>query len=291
MVNSLILLIPILAAGASTGAEEEVRKLRREVETMRTELSALRFVLSEIARSNRLQADLVDRTMGGEDVPDAPAQPAAEARPISRKQPKERPIASRRAPKKDAPQGTVSGSVKVPEGEAVAYVYVENVVGRLTTGKRVEMDQVSKQFAPRWAVIEKGTEVAFPNGDNIYHNVFSRSPGNNFDLGMYRKGEAKSHRFIKAGPVDVFCNIHPRMAASILVVPNRHFAKVQADGSFVIPNVPAGRRKIVARAPGAEIASAWVDLEENGTSSVKLELSAKSPAHPNKQGRPYGSYQ
>ena len=68
--------------------------------------------------------------------------------------------------------------------------------------------------------------------DNIYHNVFSMSANNAFDLGLYNSGgEPKSHTFTEPGPVDVYCNIHPQMAASVLVVPNKHFAKVKADGS------------------------------------------------------------
>lgn len=183
------------------------------------------------------------------------------------------------------------GRIKVPSGEPVSYVYVENVRGRLVSGKRVKMVQSGKQFQPGWAVVEKGTVIEFPNEDPIYHNVFSRSKGNNFDLGLYRQGdETKSHRFIRPGPVDIFCNIHPRMAGRILVVPNKHFAKVAPDGSFKIEGVPAGRRKVVAWSPGSRTASAWVEVTENGEAKIDLELSKKDGAHRNKFGRPYGSY-
>jgi plastocyanin len=168
---------------------------------------------------------------------------------------------------------------------------VENVRGSLTNGKKVQIDQSNKQFVPGWAVVEKGTTVEFPNEDNIYHNVFSRSAGNSFDLGLYRKGDgAKSHRFIRPGPVDVFCNIHPQMAASILVVPNRYFAKVQPDGSYVIEGVPAGRRKLVAWAPGSRAATEWVEVLDGGRATLDLALQSKGTGHANKFGKPYGSY-
>jgi hypothetical protein len=32
--------------------------------------------------------------------------------------------------------------------------------------------------------------------------------------------------------VEIYCNIHLQMAASALVVPNRHYAKVKPDGSI-----------------------------------------------------------
>jgi plastocyanin len=297
MVKSLVLMIPLLAAGAT---DDELRRIQRELDALKAEVSAMRYTLSEVGRLSRQQAELVERMLRPGEAyelpPPAPPkepEPRAKASKSTKKPdaPPSLPKPRRVARSNDAPSGgTVSGTIKVPSGEPVAYVYVENITGRLVSGRTVAMEQVSKQLTPGWAVIEKGTQVEFPNGDNIYHNVFSRSPGNTFDLGMYRKGESKSHRFIKAGPVDVFCNIHPRMAASILVVPNRYFAKVQKDGSFVIPNVPPGRRKIVAWAPGSEVASSWVEVAQDGNAAVQLELVSKSGGHSNKHGRPYGSY-
>jgi hypothetical protein len=128
--------------------------------------------------------------------------------------------------------------------------------------------------------------------DNIYHNVFSLSSGNQFDLGLYNSsGEAKAHTFNEPGSVDVYCNIHPQMAASVLVVPNRHFAKVKSDGTFEIPGVPSGKRKIVAWAPGSRLASTWVDVDAGGAAEVALKLERKAAGHKNKQGRSYGSYE
>jgi len=68
--------------------------------------------------------------------------------------------------------------------------------------------------------------------------VFSLSSGNSFDLGLYNSSsEAKSQTSTNRA-VDIYCNIHPQMAASTLVVPNRYFAKVKADGTYEIPGVP-----------------------------------------------------
>jgi plastocyanin len=182
--------------------------------------------------------------------------------------------------------------VKVPAGEPIAYVYVENVFAPPVRGKSVVLDQRNKSFVPGWAVVRRGTTVEFPNHDNIYHNVFSPSSGNSFDLGLYNSGSAaKTHSFQAAGPVDIYCNIHPSMAASVLVVPNDLYAKVQADGTFAIPRVPSGQRKIVAWSPGSTPAIQWVELGPNGTADVELTLASKSRIHKNKTGRAYGSYE
>jgi hypothetical protein len=126
----------------------------------------------------------------------------------------------------------------------------------------------------------------------VYHNVFSQSSGNSFDLGLYNStSAAKSHTFDEPGSVDIFCNIHPQMAASILVVPNRHFAKVKADGTFEIEGVPGGKRKVVAWAPGSRLAVQWVELTPGETADVDLKLESKLPGHKNKDNQQYGSYQ
>lgn len=292
----MIVFLASTAGGPASDAD--VQALRREVEELRSEVGSLRFAIAEVARLNQRQADTLRRALGDQrsetTKPPTKQQPRVETKTRAKqKRPPPPPPAPRlaRVAKAKSRGGTVVGRVKVPKGEPVAYVYVENVRGRLVSGQAVTIEQSGKKFVPSWAVVEKGTSIAFPNRDPIYHNVFSRSKGNNFDLGLYRRGDAsKKHRFIKAGPVDVFCNIHPRMFASVLVVPNRLFAKVKPDGTFRIDGVPQGRRKVVAWSPRSSASSQWVELPDGGQASVELALERKSSAHKNKLGRPYGSY-
>jgi hypothetical protein len=77
----------------------------------------------------------------------------------------------------------------------------------------------------------------------------------------------------------------------VLVVPNKLFAKVKADGSFEIPNVPTGRRKVVAWAPGSRLIADWVEVGAGATVDLNLRLDPKSGAHKNKAGQAYGSYE
>jgi hypothetical protein len=141
------------------------------------------------------------------------------------------------------------------------------------------------------AVVPWGTKVAFPNLDSIFHNVFSVSVGNEFDLGTARKGDpVKNHVMSKPGVVEIFCNMHSRMSATVLVTPNNLFTRVGADGSFRLDNVPTGSHKISAWAGGANVASQTVDVGAGGA-QVELQLDVtEAAAHKNKLGQPYGSY-
>lgn len=272
------LAVAIAVAGPSpTFAQEAatIEALDEKVEKLEREMEALRAALAELAELDRQRMEILQRVVSRDGAP--PKAPP----PVARKAP---------PPKRRDKSGVVQGRVKVPNGEPVAYVFVENVRGRAVKDRTVTMQQRNKQFAPGWAVVERGTTVEFPNMDAIYHNVFSLSEGNTFDLGLYRAGEsAKSYRFLNAGVVDLYCNIHPRMAASLLVLPNRYFAKVQPDGTFRIDGVPSGKRKIVAWAPGSSVASTWTDVGGAG-SEVTLTLEKRSGSHKNKFNKPYGSY-
>lgn len=296
----LAVVAPVLIAGTPAHAQRresaDVEELRREVKQLRAEVQALRAALAEAAEFDRLRANALVRAMKGEGAVAAPTPAPA------KEEPAERPAPSHAAPAPAArkaaaetaptPMGAVRGRVDVPGGEPVAYVYVENVRGSSARGEKVKIEQVNKTFVPSWAVVQRGTQVEFPNLDNIYHNVFSLSSGNTFDLGLYNSGgEAKSHVFDEPGAVDVYCNIHPQMAASILVVPNRLYAKVKADGSFEIAGVPSGRRKVVAWSPGSRLAADWVQVAPGGAADISLKLERKAAGHRNKAGRPYGSYE
>ena len=43
----------------------------------------------------------------------------------------------------------------------------------------------------------------------------------------------------------MFCHIHSDMSAIVLVLPNRFFARPDADGHFVIDAVPPGEYRVV----------------------------------------------
>ena len=87
---------------------------------------------------------------------------------------------------------------------------------------RAVLDQRNEAFVPYVLAITVGTTVDFPNSDKTYHNVFSFSKAQRFDLGRYARGESKSVRFDEPGVVRVFCEIHSHMSAYILVFAHRY---------------------------------------------------------------------
>lgn len=65
--------------------------------------------------------------------------------------------------------------------------------------------------------VEVGDRIKFLNEDPFYHNIFSSSESNRFDLGVFHQGEARSITFEQQGEVDVECSIHPDMFLKVNV--------------------------------------------------------------------------
>lgn len=145
-----------------------------------------------------------------------------------------------------------------------------------------------KQFAPRILTVPRGSRVRFPNEDPILHNVFSASPGNAFDLGLYGKGPGKEQRFGEPGVVRVFCNVHHDMVAYVLVVDTPHVASPGADGSFVLSGLPKGPGRLTVWHEQADPWTADLQLPQGKPVTARVEVvRPRVPPHLNKSGKSY----
>ena len=115
-----------------------------------------------------------------------------------------------------------------------------------------------------------------------------------FDLGLYKSGTSKSVVATREGIVDIYCNIHPDMAAKVLVLDNAHFAVTGEDGRFSIKGVPAGTYPIVAWQVRGEPYRGEVTIRGGEVTELNLDLVAARGGgheeHTRKDGTPYGRY-
>lgn len=228
-------------------------------------------------------------------APEAAAPETNNARPLLIPSMGSAPASAPEPPPRKVPErtGSVSGKISLSAGKVGddVYVYIQNVHGPATRGRTLEIAQRDKQFVPSVAVVQRGTRVTFPNYDAIYHNVFSSGPPHAFDLGSYRSGDTpRAVEMSTPGVVELYCNMHAKMHASVLVVPNALWTRVASDGSFQINNVPIGVRKVVAWSPRARAVEQTVEVGPTGASvNIMLTTDGERP-HNNKYGMPYGSY-
>jgi plastocyanin len=194
----------------------------------------------------------------------------------------------------NADGGRVVGKVTVAEADGKAasadvIVYVVGYPETAPTDKAAaQIAQKGRKFVPDLVAVTVGQSVSFPNQDNFLHNVFSQS-GRKFDLGSFKKGDAKEKDFPTVGVIDVYCNIHPEMAATILVLPNNRHTRANPDGSFVIDGVRPGTWIVFAYARRAlKPASVRVTVTAGQDATVNLSLTrGAEPPHVNKYGEKY----
>jgi len=190
------------------------------------------------------------------------------------------------------PSGRVVGTVKVIEADgqpAVADVVVYLLgFNEPPTDKVTTIAQKGRKFVPGLVAITLGEKVEFPNFDPFLHNVFSQSPPRKFDLGSFPKGETKQTAFPELGVVDVYCNIHPEMAATIIVLPNRRHTVAGPDGKFVLDGVPPGDWTVFGFVRRAKPVSTTVTVKAGADATVEIAIvRGAEPAHLNKYGEKY----
>jgi plastocyanin len=156
--------------------------------------------------------------------------------------------------------------------------------------KNFSMSTKNKQFTPRALAVPVGAGVRFPNYDSIFHNIFSVSSPNQFDLGLYKGGTSKTQSFQHPGVVKVFCNVHPQMSATIVVTASPHYTVADQAGAFNFGLIPNGTFQLRAYADEGQTAQKVVVGEKPLQVNVTIDgRNFKKVRHKNKFGKDYSS--
>jgi plastocyanin len=167
------------------------------------------------------------------------------------------------------------------EVDPVPYTLSEKAAVYLLSGARgpkvyppevnPRINQKDLMFRPLVLPIIVGTTVDFPNSDEVFHNVFSYSSPKEFDLGRYPIGKSKKVTFDRPGVVNVYCDIHAYMYATILVLENPWFAIPGKDGEYVIRNVPQGEYELAFWYGKKKVTSRSITVKARESTIVDLE--------------------
>jgi hemoglobin len=159
-------------------------------------------------------------------------------------------------------KGTITVDGKPLDGVGLVELYPMSGKYSKRTAKRRVVEQRNKTFLPRLLAVPPGSSVAFPNMDSFYHNVFSTSSTQMFDLGLFKNGKSRSVKLDKPGLIRLGCNVHASMAAFIFVIDAPNYVPVDGAKEFVFRSL----------APGKYKARVWSERSEQPT---ELEIKIK----------------
>jgi plastocyanin len=163
-----------------------------------------------------------------------------------------------------------------------AVVFAEPADGAVPPPSRTTahalIDQVDKEFVPLVTIVRVGTEVSFPNSDNIRHSIYSFSPAKPFTTKLYSGRQAPPVTFDKPGVVVLGCNIHDTMAAWVVVVDTPYFAKTSASGTATLKGLAPGDYHVSVWYPGPTVAPSVSDLHVGAEGDAHLDFKVDSSA-------------
>ncbi|HIF23076.1 MAG TPA: hypothetical protein EYQ27_14525 [Gemmatimonadetes bacterium] len=183
-------------------------------------------------------------------------------------------LKSQRPPRRSVSRypGGRSGVNTVQPIAIVAYLEGPVSGAAIQPGSMPAIAQLDTAFVPSVLVVPVGSRVSFPNQDPFFHNVFSYSSAERFDLGRYPRGESNDVLFDEPGIVNVYCEVHEFMRSAVVVVENPFHAIVGDDLRFSIADVPPGDYTLVVWHADKGRVEESITVTDGGTVRVTVEL-------------------
>lgn len=132
------------------------------------------------------------------------------------------------------------------------------------------------RFVPSVSAVAVGGGLIVRNADQVWHGVFSVTPGQRFEIGKRAPGRADTLHFDRPGPVSLRCDIHPDESARVFVTPNHAFARTDRDGHWVLPDLPSGTYPLRAWWPDGHVVERTVTVRAKANPAVRFERSPRS---------------
>jgi plastocyanin len=140
--------------------------------------------------------------------------------------------------------------------------------------EKVEMDQKKCVYIPRIVVVPVGGTVDFLNSDRLLHNIHA-TPKLNVSFNRTQpKNRTIPITFAKPEIVHIVCDLHPWMAAWVVVAAHPFYAITGVDGQFVFDNLPPGQYRLQVWHERLGTASAQVTVGDQQPARVTVEMKA-----------------
>lgn len=140
-------------------------------------------------------------------------------------------------------------SLIVGHGQGLRYAVI--TLEGIGKGKAVEkeadheIDNLHCRFIPHVLAASVGQFVVLKNSDPILHTVHAlfNNEQPQFNVGLY-PGRVSRKPLIAAGVVKIRCEVHPWMAAYIVVTEHPYHAISDVYGEYELTDIPAGNYRV-----------------------------------------------
>jgi len=135
---------------------------------------------------------------------------------------------------------------------------------------RVSLSFERDSLGPAITVAKVGAWLEIWNADSIFHQPFSRSPAATFEGRSVRPNSGTAVRLRARGTVQVFCQLHDRESAELLVLESGAWTRPDTTGAFAFPPLKPGHYVVRSWHPRLGEQKVPLEVERSGPVSVEL---------------------
>lgn len=138
------------------------------------------------------------------------------------------------------------------------------------TPKSQNVLQQGRRFRDHVTPVVLGSSIVFKNADAFHHYIECRAD-DTLTVEEQKQNEDEERTPTKAGPLELFCNIHHKMNAFVFVAPNDFFC-MPKNGRFSLEKVPPGTYQLTAWHPRIGTKTQKVVVPQEGAVEVNFTL-------------------
>ncbi len=156
-------------------------------------------------------------------------------------------------------------------------VYISAGADDAAAGQAVTFEQKGCQYIPHVIALHTGQDLKVVNSDQTSHNIHPLAKSNReWNKSQPPGSPAIEAKFDSPEFISVKCNIHPWMHGWFAVLKTSHFAVTKDDGTFSLPNLPAGKYTVTAWHEDYGTQTADITITGNETKTTDFSFKAKA---------------